>query len=215
LHRISKADLLSLLNSAFGLLSIIFSLKGDFWNSGSMIFLASLSDGIDGLIARKYGSSEIGKFLDSLADLVSFCIAPLVLVLSLHKPALLLLPFLLFFLFTSILRLASYPLKKSTDFFVGLPVPAASLVVALLALLKLHPIYPISSMIILSSLMISDLRFPKIKGKYAVIAFILIISTAILRSDFHSIAPILLLLSLLIYIIFGPFYCKAFKQKVS
>ena len=56
-------------------------MNGDYFNAGLMIIIGSIFDLLDGLIARLLNSeSEIGKHLDSLADLTTFGIAPGILV---------------------------------------------------------------------------------------------------------------------------------------
>ena len=49
----------------------------------TLIFIAAFIDVFDGKIARKLGTSgDFGKEIDSLADLVSFCLAPSILIFS-------------------------------------------------------------------------------------------------------------------------------------
>ena len=74
-------SLLTIGNMYCGLLSILYTLDGDFKSAGWMILLALLFDGSDGHIARLTKStSNFGKELDSLADVVSFGVAPAILV---------------------------------------------------------------------------------------------------------------------------------------
>ena len=83
-NKISKLikipDFLTLTNLSLGFLSIIFSFQGNFVLAGILMFAAVFFDWIDGKVARRFGKShELGKELDSLADLVSFGIALLFL----------------------------------------------------------------------------------------------------------------------------------------
>lgn len=64
-------------NLACGLLGIILLFKGDIKSACYLIWLAALLDFLDGFLARLLNAySEIGKQLDSLADLVTFGVLP-------------------------------------------------------------------------------------------------------------------------------------------
>jgi len=74
------ANFLTVLSLFFGFLSIIFSLESHFTFASWAIILSVIFDGLDGQVARKNPvPSEFGKELDSLADVVSFGIAPSIL----------------------------------------------------------------------------------------------------------------------------------------
>ena len=75
-------NFLTILNLLFGFISIILislSINGNNYinYACSLIFCAAIIDVFDGKVARKLGTSgDFGKQIDSLADLVSFCLAP-------------------------------------------------------------------------------------------------------------------------------------------
>lgn len=72
---------ITLTNMSFGVLSILFSFYGNLNNAIYLILVASMLDRMDGMAARKFNTcSEIGIQLDSLADLISFVLAPALLV---------------------------------------------------------------------------------------------------------------------------------------
>ncbi len=86
-------DVFTLLNVVFGFLAILAASGA--YDSGFakyalvFILLAAVSDGLDGLLARKVGGSALGPNLDSLADLVSFGIEqdwPVSRFAALHRP---------------------------------------------------------------------------------------------------------------------------------
>ena len=90
-------------------------------------------DVIDGLVARLLKvQSQFGKELDSLADLVSFGVAPAYLY-TLISPvdhwAITYIPSF-FILIGSALRLAIFNLRPSTKYFLGLPTPASTFFLA-------------------------------------------------------------------------------------
>jgi CDP-diacylglycerol--serine O-phosphatidyltransferase len=78
-------DLFSILNAVLGFGAIVLVLDG-IRGTGTrlatalvVILLAAVIDGLDGIVARAMESSPLGGFLDSLADMVSFGIAPAIL----------------------------------------------------------------------------------------------------------------------------------------
>jgi CDP-diacylglycerol--serine O-phosphatidyltransferase len=84
------------LNLAAGFISIIFALNGNLAGASWLILAAMIFDFLDGFAARALKAySPVGKELDSLADIVSFGIAPAILIynllaasLSIQSPAL-------------------------------------------------------------------------------------------------------------------------------
>ena len=70
-------NILTLIGVCLGISSIKFSIDGNYSTAVIFILFAALLDALDGRIARLIkGTSEFGKELDSLADLISFGIAP-------------------------------------------------------------------------------------------------------------------------------------------
>ena len=64
-------------NLVFGMLSIISTYNAEYFLAAVFIIIAMIADGLDGRAARYFKvSSEFGKELDSLCDLVSFGVAP-------------------------------------------------------------------------------------------------------------------------------------------
>ena len=71
---------LTLANLTSGLFSLIFAMNGFHRFSALLIVLAAICDFLDGRVARMLRvSSDIGAQLDSLADVVSFGVAPAIL----------------------------------------------------------------------------------------------------------------------------------------
>jgi len=77
-------NLITSLNLAAGFTAIIFALEGDLTTSSWLILAAMIFDFLDGFSARLLKAySAIGKELDSLADVVSFGVAPAVIIYQL------------------------------------------------------------------------------------------------------------------------------------
>ncbi len=122
----------------FGLLSIFFSLTGEIYSlkiASSLIVMAGFMDKLDGYLARKLDAvSNFGKELDSLCDLVSFGLAPVIIWWiidpNLQQGLSFLVP--IFFVLSGIFRLARFNIDDSSDeYIVGLPITIAGIVLAL------------------------------------------------------------------------------------
>ena len=76
---LSIADLVTLLNAMLGFLALLLVFSNEFQLAASLILLGLLADGLDGMVARRFGTGKIGESLEPLADMISLSIAPLVL----------------------------------------------------------------------------------------------------------------------------------------
>lgn len=128
-------NILSLGNMYCGLAAIFAAGEGDIERAAWFIVLAILFDAFDGRVARLTGTtSEFGKELDSLSDLVSFGIAPALLIYwGIMKDYPKAGPLIAaVYATTSALRLAKFNVGRASKGgdFIGLPVPAAGGVVA-------------------------------------------------------------------------------------
>lgn len=126
-----------------GFYSIVAAVDGHFQTAGAAIFVAMLLDSLDGRVARlTKTSSQFGKEYDSLSDMVSFGLAPAIVVyqwgvarLAEWNVAWGRVGWLVAFLFAvaAALRLARFNSMASTAdkrFFIGLPSPSAAGLVA-------------------------------------------------------------------------------------
>lgn len=80
--RLGLADAMTLANAALGVVAMTAAVFGRPTTVAQLILLAAVADGLDGIIARTRGSTEVGPYLDSMADLVSFGTAPALLVFA-------------------------------------------------------------------------------------------------------------------------------------
>lgn len=149
---------------------------GDHYIGSILILTAAMFDALDGIAARAFNAqSAIGAELDSLADLVSFGIAPAYLYYLLSPvdhwigliPACILVA-------SSALRLAIFNTKPSSPYFSGMPTPAVAMFLVgvflayhyenreVLALLE-HPTVYFSVAALLSALMLSKIKMFSLK----------------------------------------------------
>lgn len=159
-----------------GFFSMISSIRGELGLAGMLIGLAILLDTLDGRVARfANASSEFGREFDSLADQVSFGVAPMILAYSWGLSLWPRLGWLVGFLFVicGAMRLARFNIQQTvTDkrFFVGLPIPAAAGVLAALVYQFPSPLetradaVPVLALVlVLSLLMVSRVRYYSFK----------------------------------------------------
>src|SRR4030042_432516 len=81
LDRVSLGDIFTLANGALGFIAIVYIFDGSYLSATSLLLLSMVMDGLDGFMARRYGSKHSrGQVLDSISDAVSFAFAPALLV---------------------------------------------------------------------------------------------------------------------------------------
>ncbi|MDH3273324.1 MAG: CDP-alcohol phosphatidyltransferase family protein [Gammaproteobacteria bacterium] len=184
--RYSIPNSLTALSLLLGLSSIVTAQIGDLEFAAWLIVWCGLLDTMDGIAARLLkATSSFGAEFDSMADLVSFGVAPGVLIFNAGLQIAdvevesgqfwVLLAACGVFVLAGAMRLARFNLASSkprTGWFAGIPITAAgggllsSMVIVLLrhddiaVLLPLHLYLPVL-MFVLALLMISRLRFPK------------------------------------------------------
>jgi len=202
LTKLSPADSFTIMNGICGLFSIFFILEGEKHASIIFILLAVLADGMDGIMARKYGG-HLGRYMDEFSDIVSFLIAPILFVYVVYDITIL--PIFLFssafFLITGMLHLVAYHLGKK-NFFIGITTPASAIILITISYLSFPSWCIIIFMIALSILMISPLPYPRIEKHFAIIAAIIII----LAMSGIKECIFILFLSTMVYAIVGPLY---------
>lgn len=122
-------------NVVCGFLSILSAFEGHVTTACWFIFLAGFLDALDGKIARlSGGTSQFGVELDSLADFLSFGVAPAVLVYTIKLNSLGKWGWVIsiVFIMAASYRLARFNLLAETEEkkdFLGLPVPGAALTI--------------------------------------------------------------------------------------
>ncbi len=216
LKLLTKADAISLLNASFGFLAIFFIMLDEQRLAVSFIFFALIADGLDGIIARRFGGGKMGESLEAMADMVSLSLAPLffVFVYAIEfkiENILISLPTILvglLFISCSAIRLASFHVMKDKHYFVGLPASVSTILLIGLSYFDLPIFSYLVILFILSMIMISSIKFPKPTITMNVTATILIFLTITLYTYYHSISFIILLGAMILYSIFGPLTIK-------
>jgi len=220
---IREQDVATIINLLFGLLAILFLAEASKDNIGIaavFVLVCVLADGADGYLARTRGQGSLGFQLDSLADFVSFGLAPSILVYYAVRNAVGIrsLFFVIFvvsfiYLVSGMLRLARYNIAPEETTFPGLPITAAGLIVALYILAGLPSAGLLLVALILAGLMVSDIRYPKVRNSVtlAVVGalLLLIILLYAIGTSYSIISAVLLLLSI-VYVL-NPLYRRYFR----
>lgn len=192
IYRLIKLpDLVTLINALLGFTAILMMVQSpsNACHASILIILAVIADGLDGAIARSMEYGVLGENLDSLADVISFGLAPAVIAYAILAPQYHNLVCVVggAFLACGILRLARFNAISAKEGFVGLPITTSGLAVVLYLLVFYdmgwqffsHGLLAIMS--ILAILMISRVYYPKIKNmKYLGLAAVLMIILVLL-----------------------------------
>jgi CDP-diacylglycerol---serine O-phosphatidyltransferase len=170
-------SMFTLANMFCGYACIVYAMRGEFITAAPFIGLAIVVDMLDGRIARMTGTtSAFGIEFDSLADIISFGVAPAILAFSWGLQPLGRLGWAAGFIFVAAAatRLARFNIQAATHdkrFFVGMPSPAAAGVPA--ATVYAYPwgfqsypeALPVLAMVIVPALlMVSTIRFRSFKN---------------------------------------------------
>jgi CDP-diacylglycerol--serine O-phosphatidyltransferase len=218
----------------FGLVSIVLATQEHIMLAGLLIVVSAILDAFDGTVARKlHAVSIFGKQLDSLADMVNFGIAPVILVLQ-HLTVRGLfrywfIPLFILPVFSGAYRLARFNLQpgkqSANDETHGITIPNSGIILTLAVLSDISN--PHSSLaqgsytillLILSYLMISKLKFPSLTWLFPsklFILFYLVIGTVVyIFSSLFTAAMIFFLVGLAASII-RKLYHRLFNGTLS
>jgi len=158
-----------------GVISIVEASKGHFVSASWLILLALVFDGLDGRIARMTNTtSQFGVEFDSLADIISFGIAPAMLLyffIGHDFGRFGILVSALYVIFGAI-RLARFNIstaKTDPNVFIGLPIPTAAIFISMWILLfykyelESYSIVLLFFALSVAMLMVSNFRYPSFK----------------------------------------------------
>jgi CDP-diacylglycerol--serine O-phosphatidyltransferase len=157
------------MNIIFGSFSLIFTVHGQYTTAAVFIILAVVMDGLDGRVARRLDiMSLFGKELDSLCDLVSFGVAPAMLIyMQVLNPFVYSLGIIVavFYIVCGAFRLARFNVLNISDYFVGIPITLAGALVAIVSLVAtwLPADLIFAVLLLLAVLMVSNFKVPKFK----------------------------------------------------
>lgn len=221
----SIPNLFTLGNLYCGFLSIGYAATGEYKNAAILIIIGMMLDSMDGRVARMLkAESALGKELDSLADIVTFGVAPSFLVYYTSFYQFGLIGFMVAGLFPlfGAYRLARFNVstKSSMNYFIGVPITAAGGILAILTLFgELIPNI-ITSVVFtgLCFLMVSKLRIPSLKEiplpKYGTIVTIFLgCALFVIYKGFYGQFPYLIYIATPLYITYVTYRFVKGKNK--
>lgn len=189
----------------FGFLSLAYSQRGDIYIAASCVYVAMVSDFMDGLLARVTNTqTEFGQEYDSLADMLAFGVAPAslawhysMLVGAQNEPFWLVTFVYVFSIAARLARFNALKQYSDTQFFRGLPSPAAAGLVCVIVLTcyQYSPAFEtevmmMSALIFISLCVVSNMGYPSLK-----------------KNDFLQKRPVLISVLLLVFflvVLFDP-----------
>ncbi len=209
-----------------GFYAIIAAIKGEFSSAATAIFIAMILDGLDGRVARMTNTeSEFGAQYDSLSDMLSFGMAPALVVYLWALSTLGKLGWLAAFVYTAgaALRLARFNTQvgiADKRYFQGLPSPASAAVIAGLVWVSVGHGYVGSELttqfrvvaalmtMMVGVLMVSNIRYHSFKelnlrNRIPFVTMLAVVAVMVLISVDP---PQVLFGTFLIYTIWGPIF---------
>jgi CDP-diacylglycerol--serine O-phosphatidyltransferase len=199
-------------NLFFGFWAIVSAFNGNFRWAGWFIVFAGILDMLDGRVARLSGTgTRFGAELDSLVDVISFGVAPALLMYFLDFSSAGRFAWILCYIYVVAvaLRLARFNVlsagKPSTGWFTGMPSPAAGMTLAVyypfsqtnwyrasLAYMDLQHEGLVVLMLLLAVLMVSNVKYPKFppigvrsaRGIFGLVVHLVILLGGILAPEY-------------------------------
>ncbi|WP_049915957.1 protein sorting system archaetidylserine synthase [Haloferax mucosum] len=176
--RLGPADAVTAGNAALGFVASVLTAI-DVRLAAKAILLAAMADGLDGVVARRYGGTDAGPYLDSLADVVSFGVAPALLVVSLVRAewgfdrlrVVGAVTVAALFVAAAVVRLALYTAYDSgSDETVGVPTTLAATILSAGVLVGfVDPMLLVVLSAIMAALMLSDVTYPDLHAQDALV----------------------------------------------
>lgn len=208
---IKPADIITLTSAILGFSSIIMTGSGQLDAALILILAAVIADVADGAVARRSGCGVLGANLDSLADVISFGVAPAVAAMIFLKDlGALAWASAGFFLVCGILRLARFNVTGKKDGFEGIPITSGGFIAALFLLVRdmvPHSGYVfVLLLVIVSLLMVSTVSYPKLNNPLilAPMGILLVLDIVVFSLGYAGvvkIASIILLVFVFAYIL--------------
>jgi CDP-diacylglycerol--serine O-phosphatidyltransferase len=219
LGQLGLADLVTVANAALGFVAVAVAVV-DPGSAARLVLLAAIADGLDGVVARRRGGTAVGPYLDSLADVASFGVAPAAIVylaatggsFDISSPfsiAALLVPAV--YVAVAVVRLGFYILHDSdapeTE---GVQTTLAATILAAAYLAGISdPAVLVGSTALFSYLMVASIRYPDLYARDATILGGLQFLAVLFPTIGSRVFPRSLLLFAVAYLVLAPsFYWR-------
>lgn len=216
-ERLGLADLMTLLNAVIGVAAIAAAFTADPGLVARLILLAAVADGLDGIIARTRGGTEVGPYLDSMADVVSFGTAPAIFVFAVAMDAWaplvdsplrygIAVGVAALFVVFSLVRTGLYTVFVGEDESrpgIQNTLAASILAAGYLAGVTQVPIV-LGASVVLSVLMVAPVAYPKLAARDALVMGLVQVGAIAQPTLLERVLPRVLLLAALAYMLLAP-----------
>jgi archaetidylserine synthase len=211
--RLGLADGVTICNGVLGLVAVLVA-PTDPSLAARIVLLAAVADGLDGIIARFRGHTRVGPVLDSIADVVSFGVAPAALVVAVLSPAgvALTLDSLAAagvgagFLALAIVRLGFYTIddvERSATDGVQTTLAATLLAAGYLAGLSAAPVFSLGTAL-LAVAMVAGVTYPDLRARDAFVMGTVQVLAIAVPTAFGRVFPRALFAAACGYLLFAP-----------
>jgi len=218
--RLGAADAVSAGNAALGFVAVLLAPAYP-EAAARLVLLGAVLDGLDGVVARTFGGSRAGPYLDSLADVASFGVAPAAIAASVASsrwpiwegspmayaavgvPAL--------FVAMAVVRLALYTAYDTQDYVtVGVPSTLAATIIASAVLAGVAtPATLLGATAVFTYLMVTTIEYPDLLAVDALVMGVVNVLAVALPDVRDGGFPYAILFLALAYLVLGPrFYWR-------
>lgn len=215
--RLGAADWVTVANAALGFLATAVALV-DVSLAARLILLAAITDALDGIVARRRGSTPAGAYLDSLADVASFGVAPAMVVsavvietwlpqgLSLALVGGLVVPAV--FVAMAVARLGMYTAYDTeSNETKGVQTTLAATIIAATILAGYSSVWLLTALIgLLALLMVTTITYPDLHAQDALIMGVVQALAILFPTYAGRMFPFALLFLAAAYLLFAPRY---------
>ena len=222
--RVGLADVFTTLNAALGFVAVV-GTTVSVGLAARLILLAAIADAIDGIIAKRYGGTQVGPFLDSLADVASFGVAPALLVVvairgvdSFAGTAVEYLGIAVGALFVAmaVVRLALYTAYDTDEPWTeGVQTTLAATLIAAGTLSGVGPVWLLAGIGVFVILMVTPITYPDLRVRDAIVMGAVQALAIALPTTWSSLFPRVLLAWALGYLFLGPWVYPRAEGKRS
>jgi CDP-diacylglycerol--serine O-phosphatidyltransferase len=217
---LAAPDYVSLANAAAGFAAIVVAADGRLHDAASLILIGGVLDGLDGVVAHRYGGGPLGVQIDSLSDAVTFGLAPGYLLfvaagsagpvrwLALAVPV------------ATIVRLAGYNVRDvESNGFTGVPSTLAGTLIGAVFLASVTTVATgvdalayVGLAVLVAYMMLTEVRYPELPPRYALVMGGFMVAAAVVQGHYFGVFPGFIAAWLLLYLAFGPYFYDAIAE---
>jgi archaetidylserine synthase len=216
--RVGLADAVTTANAALGFVAVV-AVTVDVGLAARVVLLAAIADGLDGLVAREFGSTPVGEHLDSLADVASFSVAPAFIAVVVARDAwgaestagIAAVALGALFVAAGVVRLGLYTAYDTgNDHTEGVQTTLAATLLAAGVLAGLDaPALVVGALGVLTLLMVSTVEYPDLLPRDALAMGAVQAAAVLAPTQFSRVFPKALLAWAVAYLLFSPrFYWR-------